>query len=58
MDSSDKDTSIKKSAGAAEEARAPQERRSAPAKKASRMDRLKKKVRKLQGKNPDIYPMW
>ena len=25
--------------------------------KLSRMERLKKKVRGLQGKNPDIYPM-
>lgn len=35
----------------------------APGKKAagrklSRVERLKQKVRKLQGKNPDIYPMW
>lgn len=27
------------------------------AKTPSRMERLKEKVRKLQGKNPDIYPM-
>lgn len=60
MDSSDKDTSDKKSAQAGEEAaaRQPQDGKSAAAKKTSRMDRLKKKVRKLQGKNPDIYPMW
>lgn len=24
----------------------------------SRMDRLKRKLKKLQGKDPDIYPMW
>lgn len=24
----------------------------------SRLERLKRKLRKLQGKNPDIYPMW
>jgi hypothetical protein len=24
----------------------------------SRIERLKKKLKKLQGKNPDIYPMW
>jgi hypothetical protein len=24
----------------------------------SRMDRIKAKIRKMQGKNPDIYPMW
>ncbi len=28
------------------------------AKPQSRMERLKKKIQKLQGKNPDIYPMW
>ena len=27
-------------------------------KKTSRLDRLKKKIKKLQGKDPDIYPMW
>lgn len=27
-------------------------------KKASRLERLKKKIKKLQGKDPDIYPMW
>lgn len=26
--------------------------------KLSRMERIKQKVRKLQGKDPDIYPMW
>jgi hypothetical protein len=24
----------------------------------SRLERLKKKIRRLQGKDPDIYPMW
>ncbi|WP_186766337.1 hypothetical protein [Falsiphaeobacter marinintestinus] len=24
----------------------------------SRMERLKRKLKKLQGKDPDIYPMW
>lgn len=24
----------------------------------SRIDRLKRKLKKLQGKDPDIYPMW
>lgn len=27
-------------------------------KQLSRVERLKKKVEKLRGKNPDIYPMW
>ena len=60
MDTSDKDTSAKTSAGAPDEAaaRPPQQGKSANARKTSRMDRLKKKIRKLQGKNPDIYPMW
>lgn len=26
--------------------------------KLSRLERLKKKLRQLQGKDPDIYPMW
>jgi len=26
--------------------------------KASRLERLKSKVKRMQGKNPDIYPMW
>jgi len=26
--------------------------------KVSRLERVKKKLRQLQGKNPDIYPMW
>jgi hypothetical protein len=28
------------------------------AKKLSRLERLKKKIKKAQGKDPDIYPMW
>lgn len=24
----------------------------------SRLERLKKKIKKLQGNNPDIYPLW
>jgi hypothetical protein len=28
------------------------------AKKLSRLERLKQKILKLQGKDPDIYPMW
>lgn len=31
---------------------------SASSRKLSRVERLKRKVRKMQGKNPDIYPMW
>ncbi len=27
-------------------------------KKLSRLERLKQKIMKLQGKDPDIYPMW
>lgn len=27
-------------------------------KQLSRLERLKKKIKKLQGKDPDIYPMW
>jgi len=26
--------------------------------KLSRLERLKQKIRKLQGNDPDIYPMW
>jgi len=28
------------------------------AKPMTRLERLREKVRRLQGKNPDIYPMW
>ncbi len=26
--------------------------------KLSRLERIKEKIRKMQGKDPDIYPMW
>ncbi|MDF1717408.1 MAG: hypothetical protein P1U75_12160 [Antarcticimicrobium sp.] len=47
---SEKDMSAKKDAKPSDE--------KPDARRQSRMERLKKKVRKLQGKNPDIYPMW
>jgi hypothetical protein len=31
---------------------------SAEQRKLSRLERLKKKIKGLQGKDPDIYPMW
>ena len=31
---------------------------SAEPKQLSRLERLKNKIKKLQGKDPDIYPMW
>lgn len=49
-DRSEKDMSAKKDAKPSGE--------KPDARRQSRMERLKKKVRKLQGKNPDIYPMW
>ncbi|MEO0636503.1 MAG: hypothetical protein AAFY73_07635 [Pseudomonadota bacterium] len=27
-------------------------------KKLSRIDRIRRKIKSVQGKNPDIYPMW
>ena len=33
-------------------------RDSAEQRKLSRLARLKKKIKALQGKDPDIYPMW
>ena len=30
----------------------------AETRKLSRLERLKKKIKKIQGKDPDIYPMW
>lgn len=40
----------------AEETATQVEREEAP--KMSRLERLKAKIKKLQGKDPDIYPMW
>lgn len=37
--------------------RAPEGGQQSP-RQQSRLERLKAKARKLQGKNPDIYPMW
>jgi len=31
---------------------------SAEQRKLSRLERLRKKIKELQGKDPDIYPMW
>ena len=30
----------------------------APKKSASRLDRIRKKIKSLRGNDPDIYPMW
>jgi hypothetical protein len=30
----------------------------AEARKISRFERLKKKLKRLQGRDPDIYPLW
>lgn len=29
-----------------------------PDRKLSRIDRIRRKIKSMQGKNPDIYPMW
>ena len=42
-----------------EDARPEAEERSNEEKpRASRLDRIRKKIKTMQGKNPDIYPMW